>query len=907
VNTDLMKLVNIISQIGGDSKQYQGDSGSSPGISFSQLLAKQTPVTLSDGSEHVSLKQILPEIDGLMEKIGHHTQTPEFLKELAVQWGSAPGEKTAIVSEYSQEQLLHFLKNLQTTEFSVQQLTNPAAGSVNMPPADPRPVTDVLARHLNSTFIAKDLKPAPADQTFNSHSVSTKEHLRYLQNHTQLTPAIQITLPQGAESRPSGSFEQVRLMQFLQGLPHHKGDSDTLAKSLRQWIESAQPEGKPLVRQTTPVANQPVFDDNELLNFAKINGINPDVAATILATTQAPSPERQLTSLPVSNYRQPQSLLRDDALIAISEQATQELKLTPDSETVNTTLLAKATNNGAGAINSSPTGIELTQQSTANPTVITPAPLQPELTAKAMPGSAENPKSSVTNPAQRPPEIIAQAPKGTAENPKPTATNPAQRPPEIIAQAPKGTAENPKPSVTNPAQRPPDIIAQAPKGTAENPKPSVTNPAQRPPEIIAQALKGTAENPKPTVTNPAQRPPEIIAQAPKGTVENPKSSITNPAHRPPEIIAQAPKGTAENPKSSVTNLAQRPPEIIAKAALRVTTETAKQAAFTPHPMESTAREPASQPESIKQSDVLNAPKPQTLAQNFSPATDSKRSDLMPPPQRANLQESVNTQIAKASTPLMDDLKKFNNPYTAQLVGNNLSLKQKTSDLPIKSTSVSTSKIISTSTFIENRTKLRDVAINTAIASASLFKSNEIKPTSPKVTDETIALQVTTTTEHGEEKIKETELRRAGDLTRFNLITARNQQHLQSQMSERITQMLRAGQWSADLKLNPENLGLIKVNMVMDKDQLKIMFTSQHHNVRELVESSMPRLRESLAESGINLADTSVGRDSQQQRQPEDHDSGDQFNFRTKTADNNSEESTEAKQRSTHDGELDTFV
>ena len=829
MNTDLMKLVNIISQIGGDSKQYQGDSGSSPGISFSQLLAKQTPVTLSDGSEHVSLKQILPEIDGLMEKIGHHTQTPEFLKELAVQWGSAPGEKTAIVSEYSQEQLLHFLKNLQTTEFSVQQLTNPAAGSVNMPPADPRPVTDVLARHLNSTFIAKDLKPAPADQTFNSHSVSTKEHLRYLQNHTQLTPAIQITLPQGAESRPSGSFEQVRLMQFLQGLPHHKGDSDTLAKSLRQWIESAQPEGKPLVRQTTPVANQPVFDDNELLNFAKINGINPDVAATILATTQAPSPERQLTSLPVSNYRQPQSLLRDDALIAISEQATQELKLTPDSETVNTTLLAKATNNGAGAINSSPTGIELTQQSTANPTVITPAPLQPELTAKAMPGSAENPKSSVTNPAQRPPEIIAQAPKGTAENPKPT------------------------------------------------------------------------------VTNPAQRPPEIIAQAPKGTVENPKSSITNPAHRPPEIIAQAPKGTAENPKSSVTNLAQRPPEIIAKAALRVTTETAKQAAFTPHPMESTAREPASQPESIKQSGVLNAPKPPTLAQNFSPATDSKRSDLMPPPQRANLQESVNTQIAKASTPLMDDLKKFNNPYTAQLVGNNLSLKQKTSDLPIKSTSVSTSKIISTSTFIENRTKLRDVAINTAIASASLFKSNEIKPTSPKVTDETIALQVTTTTEHGEEKIKETELRRAGDLTRFNLITARNQQHLQSQMSERITQMLRAGQWSADLKLNPENLGLIKVNMVMDKDQLKIMFSSQHHNVRELVESSMPRLRESLAESGINLADTSVGRDSQQQRQPEDHDSGDQFNFRTKTADNNSEESTEAKQRSTHDGELDTFV
>lgn len=296
-----------------------------------------------------------------------------------------------------------------------------------------------------------------------------------------------------------------------------------------------------------------------------------------------------------------------------------------------------------------------------------------------------------------------------------------------------------------------------------------------------------------------------------------------------------------------------------------------------------------------------------MAQNLSPDTGSKRSDLTPTTDRVNLQESVNTGTAKASTPLMDDLKKFNNPYATQQVGNNLNLKQKTNDLPIKVTSKNSSEIISTSTFIENRTKLRDVAINTAIASASLFKSTEIKPASPKVTDDAIALQVTTSAEHGEEKIKESELRRPGDLTRFNLITARNQQHLQSQMSERVSQMLRAGQWSADIKLNPENLGLIKVNMVMDKEQLKIMFTTQHHNVKELVESSMPRLRESLAESGINLADTSVGRDSQQQRQPGDPDSGDQFDFQTKTAENNSEELTEEKQRSTHDGDLDTFV
>ena len=751
MNTDLMKLVNIISQVGGDSKQYQGDSGSSPGTSFSQLFAKQTPVTLSHGSEGVSLEQILPEIDGLMEKIGRHTQTPEFLKELAVQWVSAPGEKTAIVSEYSQEQLLNFLKNLQTTELSVQQLANPATGLANQPQATPLPVTDVLTRQLKSTVIGdKDLNPDSTDKTFNSHPSSTKEHLSYLQNHTQLTPAIQITVQQETESRPSGSFEQVRLTQFLQGLPQHKGDSDALAKSLRQWIESAQPEGKPLISQTTPAANKPLFDDKELLNFAKINGINPDVAATILATTQAPSLEPRLISQPVNNHLEPKPILRDDALIAISDQANQALKLTPDSEIIKTALLDKASNNGAQPINSSPNGIDLMQQSTAHPTVASPVQLTPEMTAKA--------------------------------------------------------------------------------------------------------TQGTTDQLKPTVTQPVQLTPEMTAKAMQGT-----------------------------------------------------TETPKQSAFTQNPSGSTARENALLPETTKQPGVLNPPKPQTLAQNLSPDTGSKRSDLTPTTDRVNLQESVNTGTAKASTPLMDDLKKFNNPYATQQVGNNLNLKQKTNDLPIKVTSKNNSEIISTSTFIENRTKLRDVAINTAIASASLFKSTEIKPASPKVTDDAIALQVTTSAEHGEEKIKESELRRPGDLTRFNLITARNQQHLQSQMSERVSQMLRAGQWSADIKLNPENLGLIKVNMVMDKEQLKIMFTTQHHNVKELVESSMPRLRESLAESGINLADTSVGRDSQQQRQPGDTDSGDQFDFQTKTAENNSEELTEEKQRSTHDGDLDTFV
>ena len=369
-----MKLVNIISQIGGDSKQFQGDSRSSPEISFSQLLAKQLPETVSGGIKSITPEQILPEIDGLMEKIGRHTQTPEFLKQLAVQWNSVPGEKAAIVNEYTQEQLLNFVKNLQTTEFSVQQLANPESGLAAIPSSHHQPVTDVLAHKLHSSTVTKN---DGVDKTFADHSSNTKEHLSYLKNHTALTPAIQISLQQGEESRPAPSFEEVRLTQFLQGLPENKSDSDTLAKSLRQWIESAQPEGKPFVNNGAAETTKPVFDDQELLQFAKNNGINPDVAATILTTTQTPSLESQANNKPAKNYPQSTALLGDDTLIALSDTTNQALKDRSHSNISDTTPLGQRILNESQQINSGVLAMDLTQDSTTKSSSTTAASLQP--------------------------------------------------------------------------------------------------------------------------------------------------------------------------------------------------------------------------------------------------------------------------------------------------------------------------------------------------------------------------------------------------------------------------------------------------------------------------------------------------------------------------------------------------
>lgn len=66
---------------------------------------------------------------------------------------------------------------------------------------------------------------------------------------------------------------------------------------------------------------------------------------------------------------------------------------------------------------------------------------------------------------------------------------------------------------------------------------------------------------------------------------------------------------------------------------------------------------------------------------------------------------------------------------------------------------------------------------------------------------------------------------------------------------------------ADLVLNPPDLGRIEVTLVIQGDEVSASFASPHQAVREAIEESLVRLRESLSDSGINLGQTHVGRDS----------------------------------------------
>lgn len=70
--------------------------------------------------------------------------------------------------------------------------------------------------------------------------------------------------------------------------------------------------------------------------------------------------------------------------------------------------------------------------------------------------------------------------------------------------------------------------------------------------------------------------------------------------------------------------------------------------------------------------------------------------------------------------------------------------------------------------------------------------------------------------------------------------------------------------SAQISINPPNLGPIEISLKLGPDQATAVFTSPHADVREALEAALPRLREMFSGAGIQLGDAQVNAQSQQQ-------------------------------------------
>ncbi|MGY2485507.1 flagellar hook-length control protein FliK [Cupriavidus sp. CP313] len=80
------------------------------------------------------------------------------------------------------------------------------------------------------------------------------------------------------------------------------------------------------------------------------------------------------------------------------------------------------------------------------------------------------------------------------------------------------------------------------------------------------------------------------------------------------------------------------------------------------------------------------------------------------------------------------------------------------------------------------------------------------------------------------------------------------------LGQQMIRLSTQGQQSAELQLNPPDLGPLKVVLNVVNDQAQAQFVSPHQAVRAAVEAALPHLRTALSESGIQLGQTSVGAD-----------------------------------------------
>ncbi|MDA5488444.1 flagellar hook-length control protein FliK [Yersinia kristensenii] len=91
------------------------------------------------------------------------------------------------------------------------------------------------------------------------------------------------------------------------------------------------------------------------------------------------------------------------------------------------------------------------------------------------------------------------------------------------------------------------------------------------------------------------------------------------------------------------------------------------------------------------------------------------------------------------------------------------------------------------------------------------------------------------------------------------------QEWQQSLGQQVIMFSRNGQQNAELRLNPQELGALQISLKIEDKQAQLHFVSAHSQVRAAIEAAMPNLRTALAETGIQLGQSSVGSEGQWQQ------------------------------------------
>ncbi|CDU13577.1 flagellar hook-length control protein FliK [Vibrio coralliirubri] len=113
-----------------------------------------------------------------------------------------------------------------------------------------------------------------------------------------------------------------------------------------------------------------------------------------------------------------------------------------------------------------------------------------------------------------------------------------------------------------------------------------------------------------------------------------------------------------------------------------------------------------------------------------------------------------------------------------------------------------------------------------------------------------------------------------------------------QVAEKVQMMMSKNLKHLDIRLDPPELGQMKIRMTMNNDVANVHFTVSNQQARDVIEQTLPRLREMLAQQGLQLADSSVQQQSSGQGQDR-YNNGEQQSGANRTNDTQGDENLDS--------------
>jgi flagellar hook-length control protein FliK len=100
---------------------------------------------------------------------------------------------------------------------------------------------------------------------------------------------------------------------------------------------------------------------------------------------------------------------------------------------------------------------------------------------------------------------------------------------------------------------------------------------------------------------------------------------------------------------------------------------------------------------------------------------------------------------------------------------------------------------------------------------------------------------------------------------------------QQQLAEKVRWMVSGRNPTAEIRLDPPDLGTMQIKVNLGGDTASVNFTVQSPQAKEALDQQLPKLREMLQEQGIELGQSSVQQDSRGQAQQQEQQMAGQSN------------------------------